>query len=1084
MRIWKIAFFLTKTLVFALNLFNPEQTMFHKMKEYIAQAVKFETLTPEEFENECIAKKRGALFLMVVSIMLTLLNIINHYWFMTSTTLVLVFGFAIAAILAWRLKQPAYSAAVMGLMVAFIFSIYAITGENEGFAILWILLTPALSMGLLGIRTGFWLSLYFQVFLIVLFYTPLREVVIHSYSRTFIIRFPLLYFCSLGATTIITIQRDYYVALVKKKATIDSLTGLKNRSACMDYLSAHGKAADLNIAFVDLNGLKDVNDIQGHSAGDEYLKGVADCLLKAFPEPSFTARLGGDEFAVISTDEPSVFNAQLSDFRKSVNEWHGRLVDTMSVSVGAALRKDYPEAEAEQLFRIADSKMYLEKSEYYKTAPDALGVHRRKSDDRAKKAYYDASINHDIDSLTGLLTQKAFQEKASVMLAERPGGYFIIYLNYLHFKAINSDFGVEKGDELLRSSAEEIKELTNDLDLSCRLNSDKFAVLISSLNDVHGFISNYQHFISQYNLPYEIICGMGVYRVEPDIPISRALDFAILAHSSIKGNYVDKVAWYSEEMKEKLLLEQQIAGMTSSALAEHQFVPYFQPQYNHSTGLCVGAEVLARWEHPTKGFISPDLFIPIIEKAGYITELDIYMFEEACRFVRKCLSNSQPVVPISANFSRYDICRPDLVDTLNSIREKYNVPPKYLRVEITESAVIGGSKKVAQVVKELHDSGYIVEMDDFGTGYSSLNVLKDIDFDIIKLDMRFLATDSGNHRGGTILSSVVRMSQWLDIPIIAEGVETAAQADYLESIGCDHVQGYFYSKPLCEKDFEQLLNRYELGTPDSEINLLHGMQGVSFWDPDSQETLIFSSLSGPAAILEYENGSFRVDRVNKQYLKELGMNQSQMDVVSQDLFETMDSTQRAIYENTLRLAIETGNSEECETWRTISSDCCGKDRMCILSTVRVIGTIRERYLFYVMVRNITREKKMVLSLQGAEKNFNTVTEQVGIYFWEYNIATKEMHPCFRCMRDLGLPPLLRNYPEPAFERGIFPPETADLYRDWHRQLEKGTPYLEGVFRLTEDRIPFFVRYTTEFDESGRPVKAYGSAAKIVIPDEH
>lgn len=251
-----------------------------------------------------------------------------------------------------------------------------------------------------------------------------------------------------------------------------------------------------------------------------------------------------------------------------------------------------------------------------------------------------------------------------------------------------------------------------------------------------------------------------------------------------------RYAYYTEKLRENMLGEQEIAGMMNTALEEKQFLLHYQPQYNHSTKRIVGAEALVRWRHPERGLISPGIFIPIFEKNGFITKLDLFVFEQVCVFLKSCMDQKIPIIPISSNFSRQDIFHPDFAELLEEIRKKYEVPAKYLRVEITETAVVGNSAYVNEVVKKLHEYGYIVEMDDFGSGYSSLNVLKDIDLDIIKLDMLFLAEANDNNRGGTILSSIIRMAKWLGMPVIAEGVETLAQADFLSSLGCECVQGY------------------------------------------------------------------------------------------------------------------------------------------------------------------------------------------------------------------------------------------------------------------------------------------------------
>ena len=165
-----------------------------------------------------------------------------------------------------------------------------------------------------------------------------------------------------------------------------------------------------------------------------------------------------------------------------------------------------------------------------------------------------------------------------------------------------------------------------------------------------------------------------------------------------------------------------------------------------------------------------------------------------------------------------------------------------------------------------------------------------------------------------------------------------------------------------------------------------------------------------------------------------------------------------------------------------AEDCCGEDRICIRTTLRVIGRAQDQYILYAIVQNVTAQRRRFDELADSERRFRFASEQANVYAWEYTIGTREMRPCFRCMRDLGLPPLVRNYPEPAIELGIFPPDYADMYRDWHRQLEEGVDHLEAIIPLTVGRVPFHVRYTTEYDENGRPLKAYGSAT-LVVDDE-
>ncbi len=685
-----------------------------------------------------------------------------------------------------------------------------------------------------------------------------------------------------------------------------------------------------------------------------------------------------------------------------------------------------------------------------------------------------------VNRLTGLMTREAFLTRLAGLEATTGA---VVYFDVQRFKIINSLFGISEGDRLLSHIAGCIRAILGELGFACQLNADRFAFYMDGgRQQVERQVETLFDEIAAFGLPFEILCNAGIYLLEGEKPeAGKILDCAIMAQSQVKGSFTRRFSYYTDALWESLMGDHEITGIMRKALQNREFLVYYQPQYNHSTGMMVGAEALCRWRNPDKGLIPPGQFIPVFEKSGFITQLDEYVFVEVCAFLRRCLDRSMPVVPISVNLTRYDLFAPGFLDKLADIRDRYGIPEKLVRVEITESSALGSSHFINKALQKLHSHGFTVEMDDFGSGYSSLNILKDIDFDIIKLDMSFFEKEQApTGRAGTILSSIVRMVNWLQLPLIVEGVEVAEQADFLRSIGCDHIQGYLYSKPLPEEEFERLLREGRTGVAAPHMRLIETMNANRFWSADSLETLIFSNFVGGAAIFDYRRGGrAEILRVNEKYLRELGMNLSEKEVVNHDPTETMETGSLEIYRQTMERAIESGEEEECETWRTITSSCCGQDRICIRSAMRVIGSSKGEYIFYVMIRNITAEKQRVADILDNERRFKAASEQVNIYYWEYTVATHEMRPCFRCMRDLGLPALLTNYPDSAIEMGVFPPEVADMYRDWHRQIAEGVPSLEAVIPLTVGRVPFHVRYTTEFDENGRPIKAYGSAALVV-----
>lgn len=533
----------------------------------------------------------------------------------------------------------------------------------------------------------------------------------------------------------------------------------------------------------------------------------------------------------------------------------------------------------------------------------------------------------------------------------------------------------------------------------------------------------------------------------------------------------------------RVMTEQELLACFDDAVKfGHIFVTY-QPKINHSTGRMIGAEALMRWTHPVYGMQYPSDFIPVLEKNDLIYRADLAVFESVCRFLRKCLDNGETPVPVSVNMSRYDIYRKDYVEQIENLRKSFDIPVKYLHVEITESSAIGGMELVSDVLRQLHEYGYIVEMDDFGSGYSSLNVLKDLAVDVIKLDMRFLSGDIGG-RGGTIISAIVRMAKWLGTPVIAEGVETMEQADYMKSIGCKYVQGYLYSKPVAEDEFREKMGQLEHEPLTPAMDLINSMEAGRFWDPRSMETIIFNNFVGGAVIFTYHNGDAEILKVNKKYIKEIGMNMMEQEILDADPWVSFDEKNREIYEQTLLRAIRSKDEESCETWRNICSKTCGEDRICVRSFIRMIGKTEEQYLFYAMVQNVTAEKKRYNELYDSERRFRFASEHANVYAWEVDVSNREMRPCFRCMRDLNVPPLVHNYPEPLIETGVFPPDYADMYREIMDKLMSGKiDSFEQIIPLTVGRVPFHVRYTLERDEAGKPLKAYGSATLVVDEEE-
>lgn len=417
------------------------------------------------------------------------------------------------------------------------------------------------------------------------------------------------------------------------------------------------------------------------------------------------------------------------------------------------------------------------------------------------------------DKLTGLYSKEFFNQLVKDVLIQHPDKeYDIICSDIVNFKLINDIFGIPAGDRLLRGVADLYTKLVGEQGICGRFNADQFACLIERLPNYkeEWFI---QAGFSVNALPNarNVIMKWGIYPItDREISVEQMCDRAILAARSIKGQYGKYYATYDDELRSKLLREQAVTDSMESALEEGQFEIYLQPKYRIEDNQLAGAEALVRWIHPQWGFQAPDQFIPLFEKNGFITKLDQYVWKRACAVLREWDDKGYPPVSVSVNVSRADIYNADLTDILlNTIRE-YGLTPLRLHLEITESAYTENPKQIIDTVGHLRELGFVIEMDDFGTGYSSLNMLNEMPVDILKLDMKFIQNETAKPVNQGILRFIMGLARWMNLSVVAEGVENLEQLDRLRETGCDYVQGYYFAKPMPVKEFEMLLKEKHL----------------------------------------------------------------------------------------------------------------------------------------------------------------------------------------------------------------------------------------------------------------------------------
>lgn len=374
------------------------------------------------------------------------------------------------------------------------------------------------------------------------------------------------------------------------------------------------------------------------------------------------------------------------------------------------------------------------------------------------------------------------------------------------FKIINDLYGEKFGDEVLDFIKNELKECCNEEQFFMNLRSDVFMV-VTEYNEEEELVTFIQQLNARINSYKDVKLQMsyGVYTVEDkEMELRQMEDRAAMARRAAKDNILTNILFYREQFKELLYNRKFIDENMQAAITERQFKMYLQPKYSIAKNEIIGAEALVRWLHPERGMIYPDQFIPIIEENGFIIKLDYYIWEEACRFIKKCENAGITSCPISVNVSRAHLHDNECITVLTDMIKRNDIPKKMLELEITETA---NDQQISLRALQLKEEGFTLLMDDFGSGYSSLSILLETPFDVIKLDRIFMENMMISNKGRLILEQIVTMADKLNLGLLAEGVETKEQVDLLKKIGCDQVQGYYYAKPMPEEEFFSLLKR-------------------------------------------------------------------------------------------------------------------------------------------------------------------------------------------------------------------------------------------------------------------------------------
>ncbi len=413
------------------------------------------------------------------------------------------------------------------------------------------------------------------------------------------------------------------------------------------------------------------------------------------------------------------------------------------------------------------------------------------------------------DKLTGLYNRGFFFEYAERIYRYHPELHMdALSLDIERFHSVNELNGREFGDRVLRAIGEEIKDFLSKTEgIASRIEADRFDIFCLHRENYHEVLGGLQKAVNAMSDRVNVCLRMGVKPWSEGVEPSLMFDRARVACNMVRGSYKTHLMVFDDDMRERELFQQRLLNDLRRAVEEHQFIVYFQPKYNIQCDppRLSSAEALIRWRHPELGMISPGTFVPLFERNGLIHVVDNYVWEQTVRQIAAWRDKLGFTLPVSVNRSRTDIFDSALEKNLLNLVESNGLTPKELKLEVTESAYTDNASQLISVIENLRGYGFEIEMDDFGSGYSSLNMLSSLPIDVLKMDMRFIQNVREDVREFRLVELILDIARYLDVPVVAEGVETADQLSLLRKAGCELVQGYYFSKPVPPEEFEKLI---------------------------------------------------------------------------------------------------------------------------------------------------------------------------------------------------------------------------------------------------------------------------------------
>ncbi|MEG1316009.1 MAG: EAL domain-containing protein [Oscillospiraceae bacterium] len=724
------------------------------------------------------------------------------------------------------------------------------------------------------------------------------------------------------------------------------------------------------------------------------------------------------------------------------------------------------------------------------------------------------------EALPHYLNSDDFYGLAKEMIEAKKDGeeLALVSLDFDNFNFINDLFSYEVGDKVLQKITEHFSASMNGREAFTRLHADHFvfwtwaketADIIKRFCDMTDMKQALSTILPpHYNL---VSSGGIVFLTDGDNSLSALLDKANFARKQAKGNHVNTFLYYDEKMSDELEWRKAITLMMESALTENEFEMYLQPKVLIQTGQIVGAEALARWNSKKYGMIYPDRFIPILEQNGFVKELDFFMLEQACIFIKQSIKEGMPALPISVNFSKIHIRTRDFVDRVFHTVNQYCVPTRLIEIEFTENIYLDDFQTLVEITSALKYLGFKVALDDFGSAYSSLNYLKDLPLDVIKIDKAFLNSSENTDKGRIIIEKVVELIKSLRLAAVMEGVETGEQVDFLQKLSCDFGQGYYFAKPMPTAEYSNFIrNGSTITDIDGYLSGKNQSNEKSYLDiipqefqMDNWELYTLGQNIDMGLMKGYLDGGPTVQYINNKALEYFGYSRQEFrEIFNNNVAAFTYPDDVGVVQSSAKRLAKTGKPLQFQL-RAIRKD--GKvivlqgNASCVMdSQGRPVGIYafqdvteeleRTEALQRSLKDKITELETLVASehesrekLRDSEERYRLIVEQSDDVMFEWDFATDSIEFSEKYEKMFGRKAVQKNITTNIKIKEHVFPEDRPSFEKWINSTYKSGGCAQLEFRLQAADGHFVrirCRTTSINDSNGFPIKAVGVFTKV------